>query len=134
MNLVDPEEIIGTYITDPLATFERGVFDARESVGLAVKFELGMTPWVELTQIVRSNNGSIVARGRCGLVFLLAERAPGEKPLDMPLADVEDLKLTVVLKDLARQVQQYAADVLGGDFTIFPRCRIRAQERLRRED
>jgi hypothetical protein len=145
----------------PLATFERKVFDAfgalvsefhlrhvrsvihvpeiavffeHETVGLAVKFELGMTPWVELAKITRSNDGSVAARERCGLMFLLSERAPREQLLNMPLEDVDDPKLTIVLEELARQVQLYATDVLRGDFTIFARCRSRAAESLRRTE
>src|ERR1700741_4297452 len=97
-----------------LATFERRVFDAfgsltssfglrhvrsvihvpelavffeGHSVGIAVKSELSMTPWVELAHIVRGDDGHIVARERCGLNFILAERAPLEHHLSEPMED-----------------------------------------------
>jgi len=146
---------------NPLATFERNVFDAfgpltssaglqhvrsvihapelavffeGHSVGLAVKFELVMTPWVELAHIVRADDGHITVRERCGLKFILAERAPLEQQTSVPMKDGDDPALAIVLGELARQVQQYAADVLGGDFSVFPLCRRRAEENLRRTE
>jgi hypothetical protein len=113
---------------------ELAVFFEGGSVGLAVKFELSMTPWVELAHIERDDAGHIATRERCGLKYILAERAPLEQPMNVPLEDVDDPKLVTVLRELARQVQQYAADVLSGDFRIFPLCRRRAEENLLRTE
>jgi hypothetical protein len=145
----------------PLTIFERGVFDTfgsltsvfglphvrsvihvpeiaiffeNNSLGLAVKFEIGMTPWVEFAHILRDHGGRIVAKERCGLDFILAERSQLEPRLSMPLETVDDPRLIDILEELARRVQQYAPDVLRGDFAIFEVCRQRQEEKLRRTE
>jgi hypothetical protein len=107
---------------------EIAIFFERDAVGLSVKFELGITPWVEFANILRSEDGTIVSRQRCALKFLLSEVAPTEQPIYMPLEKVDDPKLGIILEQLARQVRRHGADVLRGDFRIFPMCLQRAEK------
>jgi hypothetical protein len=97
---------------------EIAVFFERGSVGLSVKFELGLTPWVELAHIVRSESGLILERKRCSLNAIVAERAVDEPRLTVRLDDVGDRRLRGILTELARRVRRYASDVLQGNVSI----------------
>lgn len=97
---------------------------------VSVKFEFFSGPWVELARVEQSA-GTVRAVDRYDLNFLMMERAPGWQGFGK-CDNITDPTLPQLLETLARSLREYGADILKGDFSIFPKLRQRAEENLRR--
>jgi hypothetical protein len=67
------------------------------------------------------------------LTYLLDER--GSDPVDKSLCrEINDLAVPSCLRDLSNRLRAYAADVLRGDFSVFPKLAARADQTEREEN
>jgi hypothetical protein len=105
----------------------------REAVGLTVKFESGVGPWVQLGRLRGPDEHDGPRRELYDLTFLLQERAPAETQTP-GMEDIDDPRLAPALEELAKQTLTYGADVLTGDFEVLPKLRQRALENLHRTE
>ena len=114
-------------VSSTVRTPEHRIFFENATTRVLVAYELGGIPWVEL--------GKLPAPGERGerydLLFLLMERAPHE--IGRITARTREIDQALpTLGYLAGLLREYGADILRGDFAIFPRLRVRAEENLTR--
>ncbi len=87
-------------------------------------YEIGEQPW--LTLIDRQNPGNKSTLGWL-LVELGIQKAPTPEQAFHP-KPLENSRLEAVLQEMSTQVQQYGAEILRGDFSIFPKLQDRSSK------
>ena len=93
------------------------------STELALNYEIGNTPWLEIADIKHAGNKSTLG-------WLLVEKDVEKPPTPeqafqpTPLGEKD---LAGVLQKMAQQVQKYGGDLLKGDFTLLPKLSERAK-------
>ena len=103
---------------------------ANSTTGVRVTHEIGSALWVELAR-VGQHGGKIVWEEPCSLEMLLEDRAPGHLGM-CSVGNLEDPAFAKGLEAKGEGLRDYAADVLRGDFGVFPRLIERARENERR--
>ena len=94
---------------------------------VSVAVEIGGRPWVTVGRLTRGETGE-----HYDLAFLLEERSPGVGEWSKSGAKSEDLR--AILEHQAKALAAHGTDILNGDFTVFDRLRLRAEENLRRRE
>jgi hypothetical protein len=118
-------------VQSSLLSWEYLVAFENDYAGLLVRFEPRTGPWVELARLAVIN-GKTTRIESYDLVFLLQERGGAWRKVRCE--SVDDPCVAETLTRLAQDVQEYATDVLQGDFSVFPRLRKRAEDNLRQTE
>jgi hypothetical protein len=89
-----------------------------------LNYELGNTPWLEISEIQNPKNKSTLG---WLLVELGVEEAPKPEQAFHPTTLGEGT-LDPSLQKMGQQLLEYGADLLQGDFTVFPKLQARAKK------
>jgi len=121
------EEFSFERVSSTLRTPEHRIIFENETTRVVISYEMGSAPWVELGK--RTAPGE---RGeRYDLRFLLMKRVPYEVP-DISERARHNEPVRPTVQRLASLLRDNASDILTGNFSIFPRLRVRAEENLAR--
>lgn len=100
-------------------------------VGVRVAYEPGSPIWVELLRLEPQRDRLVVLE-RSSLDMLLDARRPVDSVIEKPPNTQRDLAES--LTRAATNLRHFGADVLSGDFGVFPRLKELEAENLRRRD
>lgn len=100
-------------------------------VGIRVAYEPGSPIWVELLRLEPQRDRLVVLE-RSSLDMLLDARRPGDSVIEKPPNTQRDLDQS--LTRAATNLRHFGADVLSGDFGVFPRLKELESENLRRRN
>ena len=89
-----------------------------------VNYELGNTPWLEISDIHNAENKSTLG---WLLVELGVEEPPKPEQAFRPTS-MSDSALEPLLLKMEQQLLDHGADLLKGDFTILPKLQARARK------
>jgi hypothetical protein len=89
-----------------------------------LNYELGNTPWLEISEVNNPENKSTLG---WLLVELGVEDAPKLEQAFHPTTLTEGT-LAPTLQKKGQQLLDYGADLLKGDFTVFPKLQARAKK------
>jgi hypothetical protein len=91
---------------------------------VCLNYEIGGTPWLEILDLSKAENKSTLG-------WLLVERgeqkAPTAAQAFRPVM-LSESQLKPALVKMGQQIVEYGAEVLQGDFKIFPKLQARAQK------
>ncbi len=100
---------------------------------VTIIYEVGSTPWVELAR--RGTwRGKRVKAETSSLELLLEERAPSFSMPQCEIAQPGTEAFRACLRAKAGALREFGSDILGGNFDVFPRLRIRAAENERKRN
>jgi hypothetical protein len=91
---------------------------------IILNYELGNTPWLEISDIHNAGNKSTLG---WLLVELGVDKAPTPEQAFRPTT-LTDGTLEPVLQKMGQQMLDYSADLLKGDFTMLPKLQARARK------
>jgi hypothetical protein len=91
---------------------------------ILLNYELGNMPWLAIADIHNSENKSTLG---WLLVELGVDKAPTPEQAFHPTT-LNDSELDPILQKMGKQILEYGADLLKGDFTIFPKLQDRARK------
>jgi len=91
---------------------------------IILNYELGNTPWLEISDIHNAGNKSTLG---WLLVELGVDKAPTPEQAFRPTT-LTDGTLEPVLQKMGQQMLDYGADLMKGDFTILPKLQARARK------
>ena len=91
---------------------------------IVLNYELGTTPWVEISDAKNSDSKSTLG---WLLVELGVDKAPTPEQAFHPTT-LHEGALEPSLQKMGQQVLDYGADLLKGDFTILPKLQARAKK------
>ena len=104
-----------------------------DATEITIIYEVGSTPWVELAR--RGNwHGKLVKTETSSLELLLEERTPSASILECEAGQPGTEAFRACLRAKATALRRFGADILGGNFDVFPRLRIRAAENERKRN
>jgi hypothetical protein len=105
---------------------QRGAFVRYQNstTGLLLNYEIGETPWLEISDGSNPENKSTLG---WLLVELGLDKAPTPAQAFSPTALGDD-KLEPVLQKMGQQAREHAAALLQGDFSILPKLQARARK------
>lgn len=100
-----------------------------ETTGLTVTYEWKAAIWIELSRLDQTADGPLETE-RYGMDLLVAERCP-HKSLSEEFHSIEwnDQAIERILRAYSGLLEEYARDILLGDFRVFPRLQKRTQLR-----
>lgn len=90
-----------------------------DTTALTVLEEIGTPPWVKISRLDNTSAGPMEGEGY-SLGHVLSVRAPESLPTAAPRSAIP---LRAQLAALAELVRRHGADLLRGDFEVFPRLR-----------
>jgi hypothetical protein len=91
---------------------------------IILNYELGNTPWLEISDASNAENKSTLG---WLLVELGAEETPKPEQAFRPTT-LSEGTLEAVLKKMGLQILDFGADLLTGNFTIMPKLQARARK------
>jgi hypothetical protein len=91
---------------------------------IILNYELGNTPWLEISDVQNAENKSTLG---WLLVELGVEMAPKPEQAFRPTTLGEGT-LETVLQKMGQQIMDLGSDLLKGDFTILPKLQARARK------
>jgi hypothetical protein len=91
---------------------------------IILNYELGSTPWLEISDLHNAGNKSTLG---WLLVELGVDKAPTPEQAFRPTTLTEGT-LEPVLQKMGQQMLDYGADLLKGDFTMLPKLQARARK------
>jgi hypothetical protein len=91
---------------------------------ILLNYELGNTPWLEISDAQNAENKSTLG---WLLVELGVEPAPKPEQAFRPTPLAEGA-LEPILQKMGQQLLDYGADLLQGDFAIMPKLQVRAKK------
>jgi hypothetical protein len=91
---------------------------------IILNYELGNTPWLEISDIHNAGNKSTLG---WLLVELGVDKAPTPEQAFRPTT-LTDGTLEPVLQKMGQQMLDYSADLLKGDFSMLPKLQARARK------
>jgi hypothetical protein len=91
---------------------------------ILLNYELGNTPWLEISDIHNAENKSTLG---WLLVELGVDKPPRPEQAFHPTT-LSEGTLEPILKKMGQQVLDYGADLLKGDFAILPKLQARAKK------
>jgi len=94
------------------------------TTGVLLNYELGNTPWLEISDIHNAENKSTLG---WLLVELGVERPPTPEQAFHPTT-LNEGTLGPALQKLGKQLTDYGGDILKGDFTIMKKLQARAKK------
>lgn len=104
-----------------------------DTTAVSIIYEVGSTPWVELAR--RGNwHGKLVKAETSSLELLLEERAPSLSMPECEIGQPGTEAFRACLGAKAAALRQFGADILDGNFDVFPKLRILAAENERRRN
>jgi hypothetical protein len=95
-----------------------------ETTSILLNYELGSTPWLEISDVHNAKNKSTLG---WLLVELGVDKAPKPEQAFRPTT-LSDGTLEPVLQKMGKQLMDYGADLLKGDFAILPKLHARAKK------
>ncbi len=100
---------------------------------VTIIYGAGSTPWVELARRGTSQ-GTVVKAETSSLELLLEERAPSASMPQCEIAQPGSEAFRACLRAKAAALREFGSDILGSNFEVFPRLRIRAAENERKRN
>ena len=94
------------------------------TTAVLLNYELGNTPWLEISDVHDAGNKSTLG---WLLVELGLDEAPKPEQAFRPTTLSEGM-LEPILQKMGQQVLDYGGDLLKGDFTILPKLQDRARK------
>jgi hypothetical protein len=91
---------------------------------IILNYELGNTPWLEISDVNNSENKTTLG---WLLVELGVEKAPKPEQAFRPTT-LSDGTLAPVLQKMSQQILDFGSELLKGDFTILPKLQARAKK------
>jgi hypothetical protein len=91
---------------------------------IILNYELGNTPWIEIVDLHNADNKSTLG---WLLVELGEDKAPTPAQAFRPTPLTES-ELEPTLQKMGKQITDYGANLLKGDFAIFPKLQSRAKK------
>ena len=91
---------------------------------VVLNYELGKTPWLEISDVHNSENKTTLG---WLLVELSVDKAPKPEQAFRPTT-LSEGTLAPVLQKMGQQVLDYGSDLLKGDFSILPKLQARAKK------
>jgi hypothetical protein len=105
------------------------------TTGVTVTYEWGGALWVDLTRLARKRD-EVVEAEKYSLDVLMMECLPNRDINQFRRLDVEapDQHVNRVLLEYAQILKDCGADILNGDFQLFPKLRKHAEDVLRQRN
>jgi len=91
---------------------------------IILNYELGNTPWLEISDIHKAENKSTLG---WLLVELGVDKAPKPEQAFRPTT-LSEGTLEPVLQKMGQQLLDFGSDLLKGDFTLLPKLQARAKK------